>query len=292
MLVKFITHRKPPPHLQVWIPALGNVLNELPEGSEVPQALIDVVSWLSCRTYQVFAQLSQHTPPPSDQCSVPPSEGPLVTGVCYGSPAVRVRPRYTFIPDDDALEGKLQGLAERATDDAVCGKYYDTYKKPGLVGGLMALWCRHSICVGFHIIPTCEGRNDVFSALYTQWPTAPKIVVYDFACQLAPYCLLREPHFFRDTRFLVDQFHASGHTKCSKASSSTYAMQFDPNLQVINTSAAEVGNSGVAKIRKSVSYMTQRHAIQYTKVYMDVVNRCKIRRMIEKSIVPSAMCLQ
>lgn len=224
-------------------------------------------------------------PPTPNLPSVPPPQDYLVTGVCYGSPAVRVRPKYAHIPDDDALEDKLQNLSERKPGDVVCGKYYDTYRKPGLVGGLMVLWCRHSVCVGFHIIPTCEGRNDVFSALYTHWPTAPKVVVYDFACQLAPYCLLQEPQFFRETRFLVDQFHASGHTKCSRASSSTYTMQFDPNLQVINTSAAEVGNSGAAKIRKSVSYMTQRHAIQYTKVYMDVMNRCKTQSMIQKGIV-------
>lgn len=254
-------------------------------GSAIPHTLIDITSWLCRRAYQVFSQLSQHSPPMPDPPSVSPSKDYLVTGVCYGSPAIRARPKYVHISDDSALEDKLRDLAERTTDDSVCGKYYDTYKKPGLVGGIMVLWCRHSICVGFHIIPTCEGRNDVFSALYTQWPTAPKVVVYDFACQLAPYCLVREPKFFCNTRFLVDQFHASGHTKCSKASSSTYAMQFDPNLQVINTSAAEVGNSGAAKIRKSVSYMTQRHAIQYTKVYMDIVNRCKIRTMIQKGVI-------
>ena len=261
-------------------------MNELaPAGFAMPQALLDTTSWLCRQTHQVFMQLSQHIPPPPNPLSVPPSEGYLVTGVCYGSPAVRVRPKYMHLPNDTALEDKLQDLSERRTSDDVCGKYYDTYKKRGLVGGLMVFWCCHSICVGFHVIPTCEGRNDVFSALYTQWPTAPKVIVYDFACQLAPYCLLREPQFFCNTRFLVDQFHASGHTKCSQASSLTYAMQFDPNLQVINTSAAEVGNSGAAKIRKSVSYMTQCHAIQYTKVYMDVMNRCKIKTMIQKGLV-------
>ena len=280
-----MTRRRPPPHLQAWIPAIGCVLNELSEGSAIPQALVDIADWLGRRAYQVYTQLSQHIPPAPNPSLVPPSKDYLTTGVCYGSPAIRARPKYTRLPDDGALEDKLQKLAERTTDDTACGKYYETYKKHGLVGGLMVLRCRHSICVGFHVIPTCEGRNDVFSALYTQWPTAPKVVVYDFACQLAPYCLLREPQFFRNTRFLVDQFHVSGHTKCSKASSSTYAMQFDPNLQVINTSAAEVGNSGAAKIRKSVSYMTQRHAIQYTKVYMDVTNRCKIGAMITKGVV-------
>lgn len=151
-----MTRRKHPPHLQLWIPALGNVLDELPVNSEMPQASVDIAGWLGRRAYQVSSQLSQHTPPAPDLPS-PPPEGYLVTGVCYGSPPVRVRPKYTRIPDEDALEDKLQGLAERVTDSAICGKYYDTYKKSGLVGGLMALWCRHSICIGFHVIPTCEG---------------------------------------------------------------------------------------------------------------------------------------
>ena len=57
-----------------------------------------------------------------------------------------------------------------------------------------------------------------------------------------------------------------------------------PSLRAVNTSAAEVGNSGAAKIRKSVSYMTQRNAIQYTNVYMDVVNRCKYLSMKQKGL--------
>lgn len=141
----------------------------------------------------------------------------------------------------------------------------------------MVFWCRHSFCVGFHTIPIAEGHNDVFSRLYCYWPVAPKLVVYDFGCQLAPYSWAREAEFFRNTRFAVDQFHYSGHSKCSRACSATYAMQYNPNMQVVNTSAAEVGNSGAAKICKSVNYMTQAHAIHYTKIYMDITNRVKAR---------------
>ena len=43
-------------------------------------------------------------------------------------------------PNDSALEDKLQKLAEHATDDTLCGKYYNMYKKPSLVGRLMVLW--------------------------------------------------------------------------------------------------------------------------------------------------------
>ncbi|KAF8513675.1 hypothetical protein BU17DRAFT_77165 [Hysterangium stoloniferum] len=140
--------------------------------------------------------------------------------------------------DDGLTEEKMNKT------DTECGKYYNKYKKACLTSGLMVLWCHHFICLGFHIIPTAEGRNDVFSAIY--------------------------PSFFCNTWFVIDEFH----TKCSKASAASFVMQYDPLLLSVNTSAAEIGNSGAAKICKSASYMTQRHAIQYVKVYMEVMNRC------------------
>ena len=254
LLYEFVMSGKPPPHLQLWIPAFGNILNSIGENSVVPPELVYIADWLSRRTFEVFNSLSQHDVPEPNQFF--PLSDWRISGVCYGSRQIRIRPKYTNIRHDGLGEDKLQ---IHNNGDSQCGKYYETYKKAGLIGGLMVLWCRHSICLGFHVIPTTEGRNDVFSALYTHWPTALRVVIYDYACQLAPYSLVREAKFFQNTRFLVDQFHASGHTKCSRASSSTYAMQYDPNLQTINTSAAEIGNSGAAKIRKSVSYMTQRH---------------------------------
>ena len=77
-----------------------------------------------------------------------------------------------------------------------CNKFYEAYGKKGLTGGLMAAWCPHLVCLGFHCIPKGEGRNDVFSALFTRWRSPPEIVIYDFACALGPYCMLREPAFF------------------------------------------------------------------------------------------------
>ncbi|ETW85865.1 hypothetical protein HETIRDRAFT_43954, partial [Heterobasidion irregulare TC 32-1] len=56
----------------------------------------------------------------------------------------------------------------------------------------LVLWCMHSICLGFYLIPTIEGQNDVFSAIYTHFPQAPKIIVYDLACQSTPYYLVQE----------------------------------------------------------------------------------------------------
>ena len=137
----------------------------------------------------------------------------------------------------------------------------------------MALWCPHLVCLGFHKMPKLEGRNDVFSALYKYWETAPKVVIYDFACQLGPYCMSHEPEFFKDTLFVVDEMHANGHTSCSQACFVSNYMQLRPKLMSINSSAAECSNAGLARIRKSVSYMSQAHAIQSTYVYLCVWNR-------------------
>ena len=163
-----------------------------------------------------------------------------------------------------------------------CSKYYASYSQKRLTGGIMCVWCTHSICYGFHCIPHGEGRNDVFSAMITCWPKAPKHVVYDFACALVPYCLTREPDFFADTLFIVDNFHAKGHTKFSPASFlKTYAA-VDPWLGTINSSATKCGNGGIARIHKSVSYMTQDRAILYMKVFISIWNRLIIRHMLDE----------
>jgi hypothetical protein len=187
-------------------------------------------------------------------------------------PQIRHRPKYPGLRHD--VRGEVGGKR-----GAKCSKFYSQYGEQRLTGGIMCSWCTHSICYGFHCIPRGEGRNDVFSAIVTRWEKAPKRVVYDFACALGPYCMTREPAFFADTLFLIDRFHAKGHTKCSPAAFLSNYSDVDPRLETINSSAAECGNSGIAKIRKSVSYMSQDRAIIYTKVYVSIWNRLQIRRM-------------
>lgn len=201
-------------HLQLWVPAMGTVINTL--SSSAPDAVRAVAKWLAERAAYVYQSFSSHMPPEPDYSLA--HHNWRQTGVCYGTPPIRTRPHYPALQGDGLSEDNMEKL------DSECGKYYSTYKKATLTGGLMVLWCRHSICLGFHVIPTTEGRNDVFSAIYCHWPKAPKVIVYDFACQLAPYSWVREAQYFRETRFVVDQFHATGHTKCSRAASATFAM--------------------------------------------------------------------
>ncbi|KIK57522.1 hypothetical protein GYMLUDRAFT_172718, partial [Collybiopsis luxurians FD-317 M1] len=178
------------------------------------------------------------------------------TGCFYGLPQIRTCPQYPKLPHD----GKADVTKEQSGN---CCKYYETYSQKHLTGGIMACWCTHSICYGFHCIPVAEGQNDVFSAMITRWPKAPSRVVYDFACALGPYCWTREPEFFADTQFIIDGFHAPGHTKCSPAAFLKTYSAVDAELIHLNSSAAECGNSGMTRIWKSVSYMVQAHAILY-----------------------------
>lgn len=188
-------------------------------------------------------------------------------------PQIRHRPHYPSLKyDRQADPGGARGDK--------CSKYYSQYGEQRLTGGIMCAWCTHSICYGFHCIPRGEGRNDVFSAIVTRWPKPPKTIVYDFACALGPYCMTREPDMFADTLFVIDQFHAKGHSKCSPAAFLSTYSEIDPRLGVINSSAAECGNGGIRRIRKSVSYMAQDRAIMYTKVFVAIWNRLKIRRMM------------
>lgn len=236
--------------------------------------LRDVVGWLAVRAWEVYTKLAQHDPAPvAIVCDLEEESDWKVTGTCYGLPAIRSRRIYPKLKYD------AQPTDVDPEEMGDCNKFYKTYPRNKLAGGILALWCTHSVCLGFHTIPVAEGRNDVFSAIYTRFPTAPEIIVYDFACQLAPYCLVREARYFASTRFLIDELHAHDHTRCGQACFASNAMRYDERFRAINTSAAECGNKGMKRIRKSVSFMNYDHAVLYTKVYLDVWNRMVVRRI-------------
>ncbi|TEB27980.1 hypothetical protein FA13DRAFT_1755972 [Coprinellus micaceus] len=167
-------------------------------------------------------------------------------------PAIRHRPKYPKLDKADEKE-RSAPWGDR------CGKYYSEYGEKRLTGGIMVCWCPHNICYGFHCIPACEGCNNVFSAMVTRWPVAPE----------------REPQFFGKTSFVIDHFHAAGHTKCSPAAFLSEYANADPKLSSINLSAAECGNSALRRICKS-------WAIIYTRVFLSIWNRVKALKARKK----------
>ncbi|KAJ6542680.1 hypothetical protein B0H19DRAFT_957773 [Mycena capillaripes] len=267
----------------VEIPAIHELLShEKVMGEAYSARTMEICRWILNHGRTVLSSLIKGPEPPrmcADTVEKPWIEVKLTcngtkTGCCYGLPKIRERPRYPKLKHDlnhDA--GGKRG--------AKCSKFYSQYGERRLTGGIMCVWCTHSICYGFHCIPRGEGRNDVFSALVTRWETAPKRVIYDFACALGPYCMTREPTFFSNTQFLIDDFHSVGHTKCSPAAFLKTHCNVDPRLAYINSSAGECGNSGLGRIRKSVSYMSQGRAIIYSKVFLCIWNRLRMRKLNE-----------
>lgn len=268
------------PKLGPLVPGLGMLFRNLYVDTEDRQTesshsalksqLKSLCGVLAERAQNIYEDLVLHretlVEEPNIQAEEPQNREWELTGCYYGRSACRLRPFY---------EGKDVEGPSNVDQEGTCRKLYSTYGKRSLTGGLMALWCPHLVCLGFHKMPSAEGRNDVFSAIFKYWKKAPKVIIYDFACQLGPYCMSREPKFFRDTLFAIDEMHANGHTHCSQACFITNYMQVRPNLMAVNSSAAECSNSGLNRIRKSVSYMGQTNAILFTYAYLCVWNRKK-----------------
>lgn len=59
-------------------------------------------------------------------------------------------------------------------------------------------------------------NNDVYSLQYVTCISiviaAPRLIVYDNACNLHSYSLNRDPVFFKNSQFLVDRLHWRDHT--------------------------------------------------------------------------------
>ncbi|KAE8184180.1 hypothetical protein CF328_g7942 [Tilletia controversa] len=266
-------------------PFLGNImlLFVAPSMTTANHTLFRSIQLLMGSTADVIAYqmtvLNARPTPPASADDLSASTQYTQTGSLYGAPRCRTRPVYPFLDEGKTgKENEKRAIMESAADDVTqCRKFYDMYVRRQRTGGIMALWCTHCICVGFHGIPQAEGRNDVFSALFSHWPTPPNVVVYDYACQLGPYSLRRELDFFQNTLFVVDQMHEKGHVNCSAASRLSTYMRNDPKLQHVYSSAAECGNAGLARIKKSVSYSKQEHAVALVRVFLSVWNRSRMQ---------------
>ncbi|KAH6907049.1 hypothetical protein BKA70DRAFT_1372298 [Coprinopsis sp. MPI-PUGE-AT-0042] len=224
--------------------------------------LLPVLRWIEKRVDEVLNALIVEDPLPNAQeghDSQQHQSSWQQSGSLYSMPKIRERPYYPHLRNDQQRD-KSSKRGDR------CGKYFALYGQQCLTGRIMVVWCTHSICYGFHTIAASEGRDDVFSAI-------------DFACALGPYCMLREPEFFADTFFAIDHFHSTGHSKCSAAAFLSEYSNVDPCLVPINSSAAECGNGGLHRIRKSVSYMSQDRAIIFTKVFLSIWNRVRLKQM-------------
>ncbi|KAF9471709.1 hypothetical protein BDN70DRAFT_779241, partial [Pholiota conissans] len=258
------------------IPALYDAIRYELKNGGIQSDMLGTCRWIYLRGATAMKLLIKYPTPPVeiDVTGFDKADRWQETGSCYGMPKIRHCPEYPHLKHENARDS---GGKEKKGEG--CQKFYSKYGQSRLTGGIMCVWCSHSVCYGFHCIPSAEGQNDVFSAVYTRWKTAPKVIVYDFACALKPYCMTREPDFFSKTLFAIDAFHAMGHTKCGQAAFLNTYCDANPELLYINSSAAECGNGGILRIRKPVAYMSQERAIIFTKTFVSIWNRHRLRKM-------------
>ncbi|KAJ7065152.1 hypothetical protein B0H15DRAFT_794587 [Mycena belliarum] len=151
------------------IPVLHELLEyEFRQHGLLSADVLEVCHWITDRGDFILGWLKEHSTPPLQLTATNCIEKPWTdTGCCYGMPKIRERPIYPKLKHDTRPDpGGKRG--------AKCSKFYSQYGEKKLTGGIMCVWCTHSVCYGFHCIPRGEGRNDVFSALVTRWKKAPK----------------------------------------------------------------------------------------------------------------------
>jgi hypothetical protein len=88
--------------------------------------------------------------------------------------------------------------------------------------------------------------------VFTRFKISPSHIIYDNACNAHLYCMLREPYWFRMTRFIIDRFHKLGHSACCSPAFDPYLHQ---DIVGVNTSGVEQVNSWIDDLGKQVKYM-------------------------------------
>ncbi|KAK4697629.1 hypothetical protein P7C70_g8182, partial [Phenoliferia sp. Uapishka_3] len=160
-------------------PAFGNLFRCYRDLSLTPpDQLKELAIAASNCSDTVFAKLNTHTHGCETSEDIE-EEDWRGTGVVYGKPKIRERPAYCRFQDGGGTGAAGTGWgraptaeqrdAEKLEKDAEksCQKYYSRYTEARQTGGIMGGWCPHAFSLGFHNIPRAEGRNDVFSAMFT-----------------------------------------------------------------------------------------------------------------------------
>ena len=161
-----------------------------------------------------------------------------------------------------------------------CSKNFQKANRYGSCACFLFVCPKHGHCYGFHVINGAEGRKDPFSALLKYLPKAPRLLFYDFACQLSEYALNREPGYFSNTEFFHDIFHSVNHT-CP------YAFQCESiaDKRCINTSAAEQFNSYFVKIKTTASCLRLSRFMLYAQHMIYLYNLDRTERYTGRSEV-------
>ena len=146
---------------------------------------------------------------------------------------------------------------------------------PSLSPGIFTVYCPHQICYGFSVMRDHESPRVPFNIFCTRFSCPPKTIVYDNACKLHQFCLNRDPHFFKNTVFVVDRFHWKGHIGCSKGYNLN---EYNAALEVncLNSQVNEQENAGRKRLSGMLAYMTLDNFIFHVSLFYGVKNMSRL----------------
>ena len=224
----------------------------LRQANQFLPSVCDFISYLC----SFIISIHQNDPPTQPAIPIDGSYDPE-SGICYyfadGGKKVRQLPMYSITDYKDT-----------------CRKNYTKVGKHGW--GYLFIWscAEHGHVYGFHLISGAEGRKDPFSSAYQYMESAPEHIYYDFGCAFSDYCLNREPSFFRNTQFWIDEFH--GHNHVCGDNHKPARVEGIPHP---NTSICEQFNSYISDFKYFCNRQTQSHFCFFLQSFIHIWNQRK-----------------
>ncbi|XP_066304259.1 uncharacterized protein [Branchiostoma lanceolatum] len=120
--------------------------------------------------------------------------------------------------------------------------------------GVLSLFCPHGVCYGFELIRSCDLPQHEFELIRTRFRKAPKVIVSANSCQLHEYALDRDPHFVKNTLFLIGRSDFKGHICSLGYSLNMYTAALD--VKSLNTRVNKIAKSRLLKVQPHLAYMT------------------------------------
>lgn len=274
--------------LRISFPPLYSYLIRLPSNNKPDptpvRAPLKLCSFLD--TYFVRSAValthSEHNPTP---LQAPPFEDPYkLTFIGPNHPLQRLVRTYEV----DGYERlgsrthKKQGAADKEGTQR-CTKFELSHSS--LTPGVIHMSCPHKMTHIASIMERKEGPTMPFEIFFSRFLNAPKVIVYDNACNLHVTCQRREPSFFSKTLFFCDRLHFKGHGNCSTGyslNSLPSQLTLLPNLTVqdLNTQVSEQLNRKFQAVRTQMAYMSHRNFLRYLTVFLVLHNRLQKKRLI------------
>lgn len=149
--------------------------------------------------------------------------------------------------------------------------------------GILIAVCPHGHVLGYVFMADSESPRSVFDFLMDRFGPGcrwamPQYILYDNACNLHHFCMLREPGLFHRVAFFIDALHERNHHHCSPMYSSTLYRQRRGLEDSFNTQGMEQVNSVLSRrVASQLAFMRLDRAVNFMDVFFGFYNMKKAK---------------